>query len=126
MFAERTIISDDLYLRVDTTWILGMIAHDPLIANANSYVPDVFDCDDYVHWLRSQASLFALQNKLSAPLAVGTLMTTDHAFNVIIRLDGEVEIVNTQSAGHATEPDPEKFAGFLRLSPSNQLRSIYI
>lgn len=121
------VIVDEVYRPVDAALVVASIKADTMLART-SYAPNVFDCDDYVVYLRTKLAIWARNNGLSQPLAVGYIITTEHAFNFCIDSDQRVVLINTQSETEHidTAENPMTFASFLNLSPGNDLRLIYI
>ena len=124
-FAIRTVVADDTYLETPPDFVLNAIVTDPVLSPSN-YHADIFDCDDYVQYLKTKLSLYAAANHLSAPLAVGYLCTTYHAFTLCIGPNGQLVLINTQSTDHAITSDPAAFAQFLSLRPDNEIICIYL
>jgi hypothetical protein len=124
-FLIRTIIADEKYITVSEGWVRNSILTDPVLA-PGSYQKDVFDCDDYVQYLKTKMSLYAARCRLSAPLAVGYLFTTAHAFSLCINPDSELFLINTQSDAKALTKDRDSFSEFMSLRPDNIITSIYI
>jgi hypothetical protein len=124
-FLIRTIIADEKYITVSEGWVRNSILTDPVLA-PGSYQKDVFDCDDYVQYLKTKMGLYAARCHLSAPLAVGYLFTTDHAFSICINPDSELFLINTQSDTKALTKDRDSFSEFMSLRPDNTITSIYI
>jgi hypothetical protein len=123
-FPKRTIIADDVYESVDIGLLLKSIETDPVLS-PGMYRRDVFDCDDYVMYLKTKMSLFA-QNHGSAPIGVGILLTEQHAFNIGIDEHAVLHIINTQSADRGIINDIGHFGEWLRLSNTNIIQLLYI
>lgn len=124
--STKLIIADNNYLPVDYAWIHNAIISDPVIS-PQRYKNDIFDCDDYVLYLKTKISLFAQSNALQSPLALGFLLTQRHAFNFIINENKELVILNTQSAGKESCSDISQFQSFLKYSESrNSVELVYI
>lgn len=121
----RLIIADRSYIPVDAGWLRTLVTSDPLLGRAN-YRGDVFDCDDYVMYLRCKTSLVARREELAAPLAVGFLLTQLHAFNFCIGEGGSISIVDTQSDDVPIHADPRYFPDALELGTGNALDLVYI
>jgi hypothetical protein len=119
------VVSDEVYQGADLAWLMGMIVNDPVLA-PGAYRQDVFDCDDYAFYVKTRASLYAENRGLTAPLAVGVLLTDAHAFNICVSGEGALTIVNTQSDDRATASTPAAFGEFLSLGPANRIRLIYL
>ena len=124
-FSKLTIVADESYGTVERDWVMAGITTDPVLS-PDHYVNDVFDCDDYVLYLKTKMSLYAQANKLKTPLAVGFIMTKRHAFNFCIDQKRDIHIINTQSGDKASTSDPNTFAAFLNLTGSNSIQIIYI
>jgi hypothetical protein len=124
-FPFRTVVADNIYLEVSPDFVRGAILTDPVLS-APSYHADIFDCDDYVWYLKTKLSLFAANNRLAAPLAVGTLLTVKHAFSFCIASGSQLFLINTQSDQVEVCGDKTLFAQCLSLGPSNSIQSIYI
>lgn len=124
-FPLRTIIADEKYIAVSEGWVRNSILTDPVLASER-YQKDVFDCDDYVQYLKTKMSLYAATCRLSAPLAVGYVFTAAHAFSFCINPDSELFLINTQSDTKALTKDRDSFPGFMSLRPDNPITTIYI
>jgi hypothetical protein len=124
-FPKLTIIADDNYSTVGRDWVIDAITTDPILSPSH-YVNNVFDCDDYVLYLKTKISLYAQSNKLKSPLALGFIMTNRHAFNFCIDDNRDTHIINTQSDDKASTSDPGSFKAFLNLTGSNSIQLIYI
>jgi len=121
----RLIISDEEYLGIDPQWVVNSIITDPILA-PKRYRKNVFDCDDYVIYLKSKTGLYAQNNKLSCPLAIGFLLTKIHAYNFCIDDNRTLHIINTQSKERKTSSDQNNFSTFLEIDESNPIQFIYI
>jgi hypothetical protein len=125
-FAIRTIIADGSYITVPPGWVRNCIVADPILAPEN-YVNDVFDCDDYVQYLKTKVSLYAASKKFPAPIAVGYLFTKIHAFSFCIDPSSQLYLINTQSTTRPVNGDRDLFPQFLAFHPNdNPLTAIYI
>lgn len=124
-FARGLIISDSAYRTVDAGFVVNAVVTDPVLSPAR-YRADVFDCDDYVFFLKVKLALLAAAHKLDEPLAVGCLLTRRHAFSFCLDPSQRVVIINTQSDDHAITSNPETFGDFLELSPQNPVRLVYL
>lgn len=125
-FRMRTIIADNRYCAVSPGFILQTILTDPVLATPQAYASELFDCDDYVQYLKVRLSEYAAAQQLPAPLAVGYLFTTLHAFSFCIGDGAELFLINTQSEDHAVINDPALYAAFLDLSANNPITCIYL
>ena len=124
-FQIRTTLADNEYLETTPEFVVSSIVADPVLS-VQSYHAEIFDCDDYVLYLKTKLSLYAASNLLSAPLAVGYLFTDNHAFTFCISSGSVLFLINTQSADHAVTGDPATFVEFLSLGPGNRITTIYI
>lgn len=124
-FPIRVDIVDDQYLPVSPGPIVTAILNDPILA-PSSYINDVFDCDDYVMYLRTKLALYAQQNHAPAPFALGIILTRVHAFNFCIDAQKQPFLIDTQSSTKPVTGDPQQFGSFLGLSAANSVRLIYI
>jgi hypothetical protein len=124
-FPIRTILADNAYLETPPEFVLNAITTDPILS-PESYHADIFDCDDYVQYLKTKLSLFAASNRLQAPLAVGYVFTTEHAFTVCIGGESQLFLINTQSTDHAVTGNPTLFRQFLALRSGNSITAIYL
>jgi hypothetical protein len=124
-FPLRTTLADNEYLETSPEFVIATIITDPILS-AQSYHADIFDCDDYVLYLKTKLSLYAACNQLRAPLAVGYLFTTIHAFTFCIGAGSQLFLINTQSSDHAVTGDPLTFGQFISLGPGNKITTIYI
>jgi hypothetical protein len=132
-FPKRTIVADERYEPVNIFWIVNFINNQSILAPKN-YKEDIFDCDDYTMYLKTQVSLID-QNTLSAPRCVGIILTQRHAFNFCIdviiiddqqnkRLD--LHIIDTTSKDRETTNIQNEFGKFLEHSSNNIIQLIYI
>lgn len=128
----RIVVSDEQYLTCPAEFARGVAVLDPMLS-AGAYIPQVFDCDDYVQFLRLRMSWFAVRRRFSSPLAVGFLLTDRHAFNFGVNPAGQIYLLNTQSANRDVATDPSAFRVFLDLVDpqtghpnGNQIVTIYI
>lgn len=124
-YSQRVILGDDRYVLVEPAWVLESITTDPVLS-PDRYARDVFDCDDYVIYLKSKIGLFAQNSKAPAPFAVGYIFTTRHAFNFCIDPESALHVINTQSEDRATCSRSDQYQAFLRLGASNYIQSIYL
>ncbi len=124
-FPIRTTLADTEYLETAPDFVVAAIVTDPVLS-AQSYHADIFDCDDFVLYLKTKLSLYAASNRLRAPLAVGYLFTTNHAFNFCIDVGSKLFLINTQSDDHAVTGDPAAFSQFLSIGPGNRITTVYI
>ena len=124
-FRPRTVIADDNYLEVDPAFVRQAIVTDPVLS-AQRYHANVFDCDDYVQFLKTKMSLYAATQRLRSPLAVGYIFTVVHAFSLCVGPRMQLHLINTQSADIAVTHNAATFAEFLSLAPSNYITAIYI
>lgn len=126
-FQLRTVVSDNAYHAVSLDFVRTAIVTDQVLSPA-SYHADVFDCDDYVQYLKTKMSIYAAVNKLACPLAVGYVLTVLHAFTICITEQGNLVLINTQSptGGAPFETNPALFQLFLQATPQNPITSIYI
>lgn len=124
-FDRQLIISDTAYRTVNSGFVVNAVVTDPVLSPAR-YRADVFDCDDYVFFLKVKFALLAAANKLDEPLAIGCLLTRRHAFSFCLDEGQRVVLVNTQSDDHAVTSTPETFGDFLELSPQNPIRLVYL
>jgi len=122
---DRIIVSDRRYRSVSPEWLKALALADPVLDEAK-YDNDVFDCDDFVQYLRTQAALYAHEQKLDAPLAAGFLLTQKHAVSLCIDADQNVHLFDTQSEERTIASEPARFTDVLKLTPSNPIRMIYI
>jgi hypothetical protein len=121
----RLVIADTTYVGVPVQFVRQIARADPNL-RPTAYRADLFDCDDYVQYLKICLSLYAVHRGLPAPLAVGFLITSDHAFNLFFDPAGALHLLDTQSPQRVVESRGDSFAKFLRISASNRLLSIYI
>lgn len=124
-FVKLTIVSDNIYSTTERDWIISAITTDPILSPSR-YVNNVFDCDDYVLYLKTKMSLYAQTNKLKVPLAIGFIITNRHAFNFCIDANQDTNIINTQSDDKAFTNQVDNYAAFLKLTDSNSIQLIYI
>ena len=119
------VVVDEQYSTVEPDTVLASITADPILASS-SFRQNVFDCDDYVLYLRTKVALFASRTGLPAPLAVGYLITAEHAFNFCIDPAQRITLIDTQSNTVPSTNDPAEFTSFLNLTPGNTLALVYI
>jgi hypothetical protein len=127
-FNEKVIMGDLDYLPVEPQWFRNMAVYDPVL-DPKCYRPNIFDCDDYVIYLRVKVSLHAANTPaISNPLAAGYIFTDLHAFNFCIDAANRVFILNTQSSQQEImhPQSPNVCATFLGLTPSNTIKHIYL
>jgi hypothetical protein len=128
-FNTITIIADTSYLTTDSAWLREMAIHDPILSPSR-YRRDIFDCDDYVLYLKTSVSLYAANSKnITRPFAVGYILTKLHAFNFGIDENKRLYILNTQSTQRdlIAPQTPEECANFLDLGLSNnKIQQLYI
>ncbi len=128
IFNYVTIIADTSYLTTDGNWLREMVLHDPILA-PERYRRDIFDCDDYVLYVKTRVGLYATNTPtITRPLAVGYILTNQHAFNFGIDDNNRVYILNTQSNQRSIiiPQSSDECATFLGLSNSNPIKNIYI
>jgi hypothetical protein len=124
-FPIRVILADDQYLPVDIAWVINFIETDPILS-PDRYTGNIFDCDDYVLYLKTKTGLFAQKAEAAAPFALGFLFTQKHAFNLCIDENRQVHLINTQSDNRASTAEREAFATFLKIGNSNTIQIIYL
>lgn len=128
IFNLVTMVSDSSYLPVEANWLREMAIHDPILA-PSKYRRDIFDCDDYVLYLKTKVGLYAANTPvLTKPLAVGYILTQLHAFNFGVDENNGLYILNTQSElrEFIFPKTPEQCSHFLGLSSNNSITYIYI
>jgi hypothetical protein len=112
----------------DPGWLRNMVLHEPILS-PERYRRDIFDCDDYVMFLKTRVSLFAANKKeFISPIAMGFLLTRIHAFNFAILDNNSVYLLNTQSdqVDSLIPQNPQQAADFLDLKSNNPLKFIYL
>jgi hypothetical protein len=124
-FTRRMIISDEYYRTVEVDFVLDSVRTDPILV-AEKYRRNVFDCDDYVLYLKTKLNLYAHARNFHSPFALGILLTKEHAFNFCISPDQSLYLINTQSNDHAVTNDIEQFGDFLNLREGNTIQLVYI
>jgi len=128
IFNYITTIADASYLTADGNWLRDMVLHDPILA-PKRYRSDIFDCDDYVLYVKTKVGLYAANTPtIKRPLAVGYILTNLHAFNFGIDNNNRIYILNTQSEGRdiISPQSAEECAAFLGLATNNPIRQLYI
>jgi len=128
IFNYITTIADTSYLTADGNWLRNMVIHDPILA-PERYRRDLFDCDDYVLYVKTRVGLYAANTpSISRPLAVGYILTNFHAFNFGIDNNNCIYILNTQSDQREliSPQSPEECAAFLGLTTNNPIKHLYI
>jgi hypothetical protein len=128
IFNLITIISDTSYLTANGNWLRDMVLNDPILA-PERYRRDVFDCDDYVLYVKTKVGLYAANTPtITRPLAVGYILTNLHAFNFGIDDNNQLYILNTQSEQRdiISPQSAEQCASFLCLATNNSIKHIYI
>lgn len=128
-FEFITIVSDNSYQTVTSAeWLQSMVKTDAQLA-PSKYRRDIFDCDDYVMYLKTRVSLFAANTPgNNFPYAIGFILTTLHAFNFGITDQREVFMLNTQSDNRdfLIFDNLQNARDFLSLSNQNSIKFIYI
>jgi len=124
-FPIRVILADDQYLPADIAWVINSIETDPILSPGR-YTRNIFDCDDYVLYLKTKMGLFAQKAKAAAPFALGFLLTQKHAFNLCIDENKQIHLINTQSDNKASTAERQAFATFLNVGSSNTIQIIYL
>lgn len=128
IFNDITIISDTSYQTIDGVWLRDMVLNDAILAPLR-YRRDIFDCDDYVLYLKAKIGLYAANTEsITRPLAVGYILTKQHAFNFGIDNNGHLFILNTQSENRSilNPASAEECAFFLQISNINPIKNVYI
>jgi hypothetical protein len=130
-FDDIVIVADNNYQSIESAdWLRDFILNEPILAK-DKYRKDIFDCDDYVIYLKSRMSLlYANNSKYKYASAVGYLITSRHAFNIAIDKNGELNIVNTQSDTVAkfntAVASDRQIMKFLDIDNGDNILSIYI
>jgi hypothetical protein len=122
----QLIVGDRQYRTVSIEWVSNLIVSDDILTGA--YKQDIFDCEDIALYLRTKASLFALHNEKDAPLAMGLILTDEHAFNFCIDNTRALVIIDTtnyKSKGYCRNKD--QFEDFLDIDKvGNKIRLVFI
>ena len=127
----RITVSDIQYVSCPIRFIRGIAMAEPMLT-PGAYRAEVFDCDDYVQYLKVKVSLYAAYRGFTAAPAVGFLLTELHAFNFCLDPDGRLYILNTQSDQREVESDPmllEQFLGLVNENGdriANRIECIYV
>jgi hypothetical protein len=127
-FSIMAIIADEGYVTVPPNWLRDTVLHEAILS-PSKYRRDIFDCDDYVMFLKTKISLYAANKKeFNRPIAAGFLLTQIHAFNFGITDENKLFILNTQSADVdlIIDPLPGECAQFLDIAENNLIKFIYI
>jgi hypothetical protein len=112
----------------DAPSIQNIIISDPILL-PEKYRRDIFDCDDYVGYLKTKMNLLAANTAgQTRPFAFGFIITSTHAYNFGIATNKKLFVLNTQSDHHDfLYPDSSNQLGlFLKLNAQNQIKLIYI
>jgi len=128
LFNSILTIADTSYETVDSKWLRDMVLSDPILAPLK-YRRDIFDCDDYVLYLKTKISLYAANTKnITRPFAVGYIFTTQHAFNFGLNNTNKLYILNTQSDNRdlIIPKTQEECSNFLKLTKTNLIQHLYI
>jgi len=128
IFNDITIIADTSYLTADGNWLRDIALNDPILA-PSKYRRDIFDCDDYVFYLKTRVGLYAANTPtITRPFAIGYILTDLHAFNFGIDNNNRIYILNTQSEQRniLSPQSAEECAAFLGLTTSNSIKHLYI
>lgn len=129
VFPAITVIADNSYSTMpNPDWLRNMVLHEPILSPAR-YRRDIFDCDDYVMFLKTRVSLFAAnKGEFTSPIAMGFLLTRIHAFNFALLDNNSLYLLNTQSntVDFLIPQDAQQAANFLGLSANNPLKFIYL
>jgi len=128
IFNYITTIADTSYLTADGNWLRDMVLHDPILA-PEKYRRDIFDCDDYVLYVKTRVGLYAANTPaITRPFAVGYILTKLHAFNFGIDNSNRIYILNTQSDQRdiISPQSAEQCASFLGLTANNPITHLYI
>jgi len=124
-YGARVFIVDDHYQSVEVADVLTSISLDPWLA-PNIYHADVFDCDDFVMYLRTKFAMWARTSGLSSPLALGFILTVHHAFNFCVDASYKLNLINTQSEARSFTNKPAEYAAFLEWRDGNPIQLIYV
>lgn len=124
-FTKRMIIADKQYRPVEVDFVMESVRTDPILS-AERYRRNVFDCDDYVLYLKTKLNLYAHARNYHSPFALGFLLTKEHAFNFCINANKSLYLINTQSKDQAITNDNEQFGDFLGLREGNAIQFVYI
>ncbi len=131
---SSVIIADGYYTLVDGSaidieWILQAVRTDPIISpsqHGHVYREDLFDCDDYVLYLRNKVALY-IMGVAEHPLALGCILTRKHAFNFCYEGQGTLHIINTQHTPDVvTTCEPAEFEKFLDMGAGNRIDLVYV
>ncbi|MEZ4857862.1 MAG: hypothetical protein R2781_03555 [Flavobacteriaceae bacterium] len=117
-------VVDNEYISISKTFVLNTIKHDEWLKREISYRPDVFDCDDYVMYLKCKLSKLFVNDNQKLPAALGFIITDRHAFNFSIDYEGRIIIYDTVAT--KLELNPTKFKIFLDYKPGNTVKLMYI
>lgn len=120
----QIVLTDREYQTVQLQWLIDRINFDDVLTG--TYVPEVFDCEDFVLYLRTRTSLYAVLHQANAPMALGFIFTDIHAFNFCIDDDQNLVIVDTTKTKENWYCQKvEQFASFLEIdSGQNTIRIV--
>lgn len=121
---KKVFIMDNGYKPLSKAFVLNTIKDDEWLKTDKSYKPEVFDCDDFVMYLKCKVSKIFVQDQQQLPGAIGFIITSGHAFSLSIDSKRKITIYDTVRT--KLETDPEKFASFLEINPGNIVKLIYI
>ncbi|HRB71508.1 MAG TPA: hypothetical protein PK776_06630 [Flavobacterium sp.] len=126
-----TVIPDNVYTTLpNVDWLRDMVINDAIIApELKKYRNEIFDCDDFVMYLKTKVSLrIANTSSYPYPVAVGYIITERHAFNFGVLDDNRLFILNTQSddVGHIIPSNHNDTISFMKLTKINVIKNIYI
>ena len=121
---NKVYVVDNGYIPLSRTFVLNTIKYDEWLKRDISYIPDVFDCDDYAMYLKCKISKMFVNEQQKLPGALGFIITTKHAFNFSVDNRGSVVIYDTLKTKFET--NPKMFPIFLEIKPGNNLKLIYI
>jgi len=97
------------YRGVTKDWVLDYIRGDAIISSGpKPGNPEIFDCDDFVMYLKTQLALYAFSNQLLHPLAVGVIMMPQHALSFCIEAPNIAHLIDAHSPDKTAASTPEE------------------
>lgn len=129
LFKFQVLVSDNSYFSApDAQKIQTIINSDPILL-PQKYRRNIFDCDDYVTYLKTKMNLIAANTSgQTRPFAFGYIITSKHAYNFGIGQKKKIYVINTQSdKRYFLYPESiADLSSFLKLNPQNQIKYIFI
>jgi hypothetical protein len=128
-FSSRVhVVDTNGYRGITKNWVLDYIKGDAIISSGPKQGnPEIFDCDDFVMYLKTQLALYAFSNQLRHPLAVGIIVMPEHALSFCIEAASIVHLIDVHSPKQSAASTPEQIALMLGTpDASNRAEFLYI